>query len=196
HAYHDPAERAQAIGIWAAATGVAVAAGPVVGGILTHAWTWRSVFLVNLPVGVLGIVLTLRHVPPVPPQQDGDFDLTAQALGVAGLLGLALVSARASLVSVVGPMLAVGMGASLAMPAMTHAAIDHTPKERAGIGSAVLNASRQVGGVVGIALLGALISSHERQGATAHFVAGLHEGLALAGVLFLVGSVLSLVFVD
>ena len=39
HAYHDPAERAQAIGIWAAATGVAVAAGPVVGGILTHAWT-------------------------------------------------------------------------------------------------------------------------------------------------------------
>ena len=118
------------------------------------------------------------------------------AIGGAGLLGLALVSARASLVSVVGPMLAVGMGASLAMPAMTHAAIDHTPKERAGIGSAVLNASRQVGGVVGIALLGALISSHERQGATAHFVAGLHEGLALAGVLFLVGSVLSLVFVD
>ena len=322
HAYHDPAERAQAIGIWAAATGVAVAAGPVVGGILTHAWTWRSVFLVNLPVGVLGIVLTLRHVPPVPPHQDGDLDLTAQALGIAalggltfgliqggvwgwasapvilslliaalaavlfylgerraahpmlppalfrdatfsaanavgailsfgfygelflmslffqqvqhrsplaaglallpqtavislmnfvsgqvtarrgarlpmalglaiggaGLLGLALVSARASLVSVVGPMLAVGMGASLAMPAMTHAAIDHTPKERAGIGSAVLNASRQVGGVVGIALLGALIGGR--------FMVGMHWGMLLAGALFLAGSGVSLAFVE
>src|SRR2546430_2797260 len=88
HAYHDPAERAQAIGIWAAATGVAVAAGPVVGGILTHAWSWRSVFLVNLPVGVLGIVLTLRHVPPAPPHADGGLDLTAQALGITALGGL------------------------------------------------------------------------------------------------------------
>src|SRR5437762_3146095 len=330
HHYHDARERAQAIGIWAAATGVAVAAGPVVGGILTHAWSWRSVFLVNLPVGVLGIVLTLRHVPPVPRLADGRLDLGAQALGItaiggltfgliqggvwgwgspwvvgalavagiagvlfyvgerrarqpmlppalfrdhtfaaatavgailsfgfygelflmslffqqvqhrsplatglallpqtavislmnfvsgqitarrgarlpmalglgiggAGLLGLAFVGARASLVSAVGPMLALGVGGSLAMPAMTHAAIDHTPKERAGIGSAVLNASRQVGGVVGIALLGALISSHARRGATAHFMVGLHEGLALAGLLFLVGSGLSLAFVE
>src|SRR5919108_961643 len=70
------------------ATGAAVAAGPVVGGILTHAWTWRSVFLVNLPVGVLGIWLTLRHVPPVPRHQDGDLDLTAQALGIIALGGL------------------------------------------------------------------------------------------------------------
>ena len=331
HHYHDPAERAQAIGIWAAATGVAVAAGPVVGGILTHAWSWRSVFLVNLPVGVLGGWLTLRHVPPVPPHHAGPLDLKAQALGITalggltfgliqggvwgwgaapvvvalaiaaaagvffylgerrathpmlppalfrdptfsaanavgailsfgfygelflmslffqqvqhrsplaaglallpqtavislmnfvsgqvtarrgarlpmalglatggvGLLGLALVGARASLVSVVGPMLAVGVGASLAMPAMTHAAIDHTPKERAGIGSAVLNASRQVGGVVGIALLGALISPHAPRGiATAHFMTGLHGGLALAGLLFLAGSGLSLAFVE
>ena len=110
------------------------------------------------------------------------------AIGGAGLLGLALVSARASLVSVVGPMLAVGMGASLAMPAMTHAAIDHTPKERAGIGSAVLNASRQVGGVVGIALLGALIGGR--------FMVGMHWGMLLAGALFLAGSGVSLAFVE
>src|SRR6266581_2863827 len=85
HAYHDPAERAEAIGVWAAATGVAVAAGPVVGGILTHAFTWRSVFLVNIPVGVAGIVLTLRHVPPVPRHAEGHLDLRAQALGIAAL---------------------------------------------------------------------------------------------------------------
>src|SRR5438067_3503680 len=88
HAYHDPAERAQAIGIWAAATGVAVAAGPVVGGILTHTWSWRSVFLVNLPVGLLGIWLTLRHVPAAPRHEDGELDLIAQALGIMALGGL------------------------------------------------------------------------------------------------------------
>src|SRR2546430_4451533 len=88
------------------------------------------------------------------------------APGGAAWGGLALVGARASLLSVVGPMLAVGVGASLAMPAMTHAAIDHTPKERAGIGSAVLNASRQVGGGGGGALPGALISSHAPRGIT------------------------------
>src|SRR2546430_13667416 len=76
------------------------------------------------------------------------------APGGAAWGGLALVGARASLVSVVGPMLAVGVGASLATPAMTHAAIDHTPKERAGIGSAVLNARPQGGRVGGSALLG------------------------------------------
>src|SRR5256886_16584373 len=67
---------------------------------------------------------------------------------------------------------------------MTHAAIDHTPKERAGIGSAVLNASRQVGGVVGIALLGALIGGR--------FVVGMHRGMVLAGALLLLGSGLRL----
>src|SRR6266576_2997601 len=66
-------------------TGVA---GPVVGGILTHAWSWLSVFLVNLPVGVLGIVLTLRPVPPVPRLADGRLDLGAQALGITALGGL------------------------------------------------------------------------------------------------------------
>jgi len=109
-------------------------------------------------------------------------------IGGAGLLGLAFVGARASLVSAVGPMLALGVGGSLAMPAMTHAAIDHTPKERAGIGSAVLNASRQVGGVIGIALLGALIGGH--------FIVGMHRGMLVAGVLFLMGSGLSWRFVE
>ena len=78
----------------------------------------------------------------------------------------------------------------LAMPAMTHAAIDHTPKERAGIGSAVLNASRQVGGVIGIALLGSLI------GGRGHFMPGLRWGMLIAGALFLMGSGLSWRFVD
>jgi DHA2 family methylenomycin A resistance protein-like MFS transporter len=107
------------------------------------------------------------------------------AIGGVGLGGLALITARASLAATLGPMVAVGFGAALAMPAMTAAVIEHTPKDRAGIGSAVLNASRQVGGVVGIALLGALI------GGRGHFVAGLRQGMLVCGALFLVGSALS-----
>jgi MFS transporter, DHA2 family, methylenomycin A resistance protein len=105
------------------------------------------------------------------------------AIGGLGLGGLALITARASLAATVGPMVAVGFGAALAMPAMTAAVIEHTPKDRAGIGSAVLNASRQVGGVVGIALLGALIGGH--------FIFGLHRGMVIAGALFFIGSGLS-----
>ena len=78
HHYHDARERAEAIGIWAAATGVAVAAGPVVGGLLTHALSWRAVFLVNIPVGIVGIFLTLRYVPAVPRVAHGDLDLMAR----------------------------------------------------------------------------------------------------------------------
>jgi len=120
------------------------------------------------------------------------------ALAGVGLLLLARVGPRARLAAIVAPLLAVGLGSALTMPAMTAAVIEHTPRERAGIGSAVLNASRQVGGVVGIALLGALIGTHGARGPAAveHFVSGFHKGLALAGLAFLAGSVLSFVAID
>jgi DHA2 family methylenomycin A resistance protein-like MFS transporter len=316
--YHDPRERAYAIGIWAAATGLAVAAGPVVGGVLTHAFGWRSVFLVNLPIGIGGIYLTLRHVPPIPRAAARDADLATQILAVTslaaltfaliqggpwgwtspavlgagalaivsgalwlrsereaehpllpldlfrnptysaanavgfalsfgfygqlflmslffqniqhfgalkaglailpqtlvmsgvnfasgritarygarpplvwglsiggiGLLGLGQLTATSSLGVAVLPMLAVGVGSALTMPAMTATAIEHTPRERAGVGAAVLNAARQVGGVVGIALLGAFVAG-------AHFMGGFPWGMRLAGALFLGGAALS-----
>lgn len=61
---HDPGLRARAIGIWTAAGGVAIAAGPMVGGFLLTALGWRSIFLVNIPICALGLGLTLRCVPP------------------------------------------------------------------------------------------------------------------------------------
>ena len=315
--YHDQRERAYAIGIWAAATGLAVAAGPVVGGVLTHWFTWRSVFLVNLPIGIGGVYLTLKHVPPVP-RTPVDADIGTQMLAVTalaavtfaliqggvwgwtspsvlgagalalgtgalwlsaerraehpplpldlfrnptygaanavgfalsfgfygqlflmslffqniqhfsalraglailpqtlvmsgvnfasgrltarygarpplvwgltiggiGLLGLGQLTATSALAVAVLPMLAVGVGSALTMPAMTATAIEHTPKERAGIGAAVLNAARQVGGVFGIALLGAFVAG-------THFMAGFPWGMRLAGALFLGGALLS-----
>ena len=56
----DPGGRATAIGVWAGCGGVAMAAGPLVGGVLIEALGWRSIFLANLPLGLLAIGLTSR----------------------------------------------------------------------------------------------------------------------------------------
>ncbi len=55
-------DRAVAFGILGAVTGGAVAIGPLLGGILTQGLGWRSIFLVNVPVGVIAVVVTLRNV--------------------------------------------------------------------------------------------------------------------------------------
>jgi EmrB/QacA subfamily drug resistance transporter len=70
----EPRERARAIGIWASAVGIGVAIGPVLGGaLLAHFW-WGSVFLINVPVTVIGAVAVLALVPesrnPVPGKVD------------------------------------------------------------------------------------------------------------------------------
>ncbi|HEX2064632.1 MAG TPA: MFS transporter, partial [Acidimicrobiales bacterium] len=56
-------ERGAAIGIWAAFSGVAVAIGPIVGGYLVEHVSWESIFFVNVPAGVAGLVLTALVVP-------------------------------------------------------------------------------------------------------------------------------------
>src|SRR5215471_8238243 len=55
----EPHERARAIGIWASAVGIGVAIGPVLGGLLLAHFWWGSVFLINVPVTVLGAVAVL-----------------------------------------------------------------------------------------------------------------------------------------
>ncbi|KJY23203.1 MULTISPECIES: MFS transporter [Streptomyces] len=61
--FTDPAERARAIGVWGAVGGVSMAAGPLIGGVLVDSVGWRSIFLINLPIGLAALVLTLRHIP-------------------------------------------------------------------------------------------------------------------------------------
>jgi EmrB/QacA subfamily drug resistance transporter len=61
--FTDPRERAQAIGIWGGVVGISMALGPVVGGALVAAAGWRSIFWINVPIGILAIVLVARLVP-------------------------------------------------------------------------------------------------------------------------------------
>ena len=65
-------ERGTALGIWGATTGFAVAVGPLVGGALTDGFGWEWIFLVNVPIGVLTLVLTLMRV------RDSERDPTAR----------------------------------------------------------------------------------------------------------------------
>ncbi|MEW2078331.1 MFS transporter [Streptomyces sp. NPDC012403] len=61
--FTDPRERARAIGVWGAVVGISMAAGPLVGGLLVESVGWRSIFWVNLPVGLAALLLTWRFVP-------------------------------------------------------------------------------------------------------------------------------------
>src|SRR5580693_3039376 len=84
---HDSRLRARAIGIWTAAGGVSIAAGPVVGGLLLTGLGWRSIFLVNIPICALGIALTLRCVPPTQRNKEKrrSFDFAGQVLAIVAL---------------------------------------------------------------------------------------------------------------
>ncbi|MFF1447371.1 MFS transporter [Streptomyces sp. NPDC058274] len=61
--FTEPRERARAIGVWGGVVGISMAAGPLVGGLLVDSVGWRSIFWINLPVGLAALLLTLRYVP-------------------------------------------------------------------------------------------------------------------------------------
>lgn len=61
--FTEPAARARAIGVWGAVAGLSMAAGPLIGGLMVDSVGWRSIFWLNLPIGLAALVLTLRHIP-------------------------------------------------------------------------------------------------------------------------------------
>lgn len=85
-----PDDRSAAIGAWAGFGGIAAAIGPMVGGLLLDVAGWRVLFLVNLPVCLAAIVLTLRHVPESRDLDAGveRLDWTGTVTGAVGLAGL------------------------------------------------------------------------------------------------------------
>ncbi|MFB1046856.1 MFS transporter [Streptomyces chrestomyceticus] len=81
-----PRQRARAIGVWGSVFGLAMAAGPLLGGLLVDTVGWRAVFLINIPVGAIALWAALRHIPesraPAPRRPDPIGQLL-----VTGLLG-------------------------------------------------------------------------------------------------------------
>src|SRR3954453_22286178 len=81
-------ERGRAIGVWAGAAGIAVAGGPLAGGaVLEHYW-WGSVFLVGVPVAILGIAAVLWFVPESKDPSPGRLDVPGVLLSIVALAGL------------------------------------------------------------------------------------------------------------
>lgn len=84
-------ERARALGIWGAVVGIAMALGPIVGGLLIEIVSWRSVFWINLPICAAAVVLTAIFVPETKSATMRDIDPVGQLLAVASLFGLVFV---------------------------------------------------------------------------------------------------------
>ncbi len=84
----DPRERGRAIGIWAGAVGLGVAIGPVVGGLLLERFWWGSVFLINVPILVAGLIAVTLIVPESRNPQPARIDLVGVGLSIVGLIAL------------------------------------------------------------------------------------------------------------
>jgi EmrB/QacA subfamily drug resistance transporter len=326
-----PRQRGTAIGIWVGVSAMALAIGPLIGGILTEQINWSWIFFINVPVGIAGIVVSrlfidetrdeskeqrldlpglissavglfgltyaliegnnfgwgsgrilasfavavlglatfvlLEHRQRVPmldlslfknstfaganvtmllvalamfgvfffnslylgqvlgysPIQTGATFLPltvlivfvaplagrfSDTIGPRWLMGAGLVLLSASLLSfstlgvdssfwdIVPGLILGGFGMSLAMTPTTAAAMGSVPVDKAGIGSAVLNSMRQVGGSLGIALMGAIVASSVSVLPTSpeypdQFVEGYHNALHVAAAIAIVGAVVA-----
>jgi DHA2 family methylenomycin A resistance protein-like MFS transporter len=114
--------------------------------------------------------LTARVGPRVPM-------LIGLTTGGLGLVGLVVAGPETPYPVLIAPLAAAGFGIAVTMPAATAAIIEAAPAHHAGIAAGVLNASRQAGGTLGVAVLGTLIAG-------ASFIGGLQAAMAVAGGAF------------
>jgi len=118
-------DRGVAFGVWGAITGVSTALGPVLGGVITTNWSWRGIFLVNVPIGVLAVALTAWRVDesksprPTPPDWIGFVLLTT------GLVSLVygLIRAGENSFSDTGVILCLAVGAGEQRPIVKNGAL-------------------------------------------------------------------------
>ncbi|AME28506.1 MULTISPECIES: MFS transporter [Burkholderiaceae] len=316
--FSDPVKRSKGIAIWASAGALGVAVGPILGGLLVETLGWRSIFLVNLPVGALALWMTYRHVARGERDPSRSLDIRGQLCAIAalscvtytlisvrqiknsstetwalsigcvilsaafiliesrqnnpmlplrlmrlrtvgpvalvgmlhnlsiyglifvlslffqrlhglpplrtgvlfipltlalaigtrvgarilrtnevflpiiwghfmagiGALLLAIIGQRATPGIMVFPLFAIGLGAGITTPAMSLSILDSVERHHGGLASGILNSARQVGGVVGVAVLGALLGSP----ATAK---GARKAELLAGIVLLLASIVA-----
>ncbi len=81
----EPEERGKAIGVWAGAAGMAIALGPITGGALLKYFWWGSVFLINVPIVIIGVVLIFALVPDSKDPRPHRLDPTGIVLSMVGL---------------------------------------------------------------------------------------------------------------
>jgi EmrB/QacA subfamily drug resistance transporter len=115
--FTDSRERARAIGVWGAVVGISMAAGPLVGGLLVESVGWRSIFWINLPVGLAALLLTLRFVPESRAEHARRPDPVGQVLVIAlfGALTYSIIEAPDSGTEAILPYAGVALAALVAL---------------------------------------------------------------------------------
>ncbi|KAA0103446.1 MFS transporter [Mycolicibacterium sp. P1-5] len=95
-AFPDAAGRARATAAWAMAAASSTALGPIVGGVLTQSAGWRSIFWLNIPVGIVALAMTYRYLPESADPRQSRLDIGSQLLTATGMAALtsALVQGR------------------------------------------------------------------------------------------------------
>lgn len=90
HAYEDEQVGNRMLAAWSAIVAVAGAAGPLLGGVLIHQFGWRGIFLINLPLGLVGLWLARRRIQPAP-RRPRALNPQSHVLGVTALAALCFV---------------------------------------------------------------------------------------------------------
>jgi MFS transporter, DHA2 family, methylenomycin A resistance protein len=117
HAYPDPTDRGRAVGIWLAGASAALTAGPPLGGALIALAGWRSIFLVNLPIGLAGLWLAWRYATDTPRAvHELDWPGQAAAIGALGAWAAALI--EGGRFGWVNPWVLAAFGAALTLSAL------------------------------------------------------------------------------
>ncbi|WP_214410244.1 MFS transporter [Sphaerisporangium fuscum] len=112
-AFPDARERTKVLGVWSAIVSSSLALGPTVGGVMVGAFGWPSIFLINLPVGIAGMLLTHRHIA----RSEGD----ARPLAAPGHAAVIILLAGISFALIEGPQL--GWAAAPVIGAISAAAL-------------------------------------------------------------------------
>ena len=83
-----PERRGAAFGVWGGVAGLAAVAGPTLGGFLTTTFSWRAIFYVNLPIGIVALTLAVLVMPELTSHRRHQLDIGGVALATAGLFAL------------------------------------------------------------------------------------------------------------
>jgi EmrB/QacA subfamily drug resistance transporter len=184
----EPDDRAKAIGAWSGLGGVATAVGPFLGGYLIAAVSWRLIFLINLPLIVAVVLVSLRHVPESrDPAAGGRIDVLGALLATVGLGGICYGLIEWSSLGLTSPLvlgaLALGLGC-LAAFVMVESRVPHPLLPLALFRSRQFTAANLVTLVVYGALGGGLFLLPIELQQVAHYTP-LEAGTALLPITFI-----------
>jgi DHA2 family methylenomycin A resistance protein-like MFS transporter len=189
HGYPDAAERRHALAFWGAASGIGLASGPVLGGLLTAAIGWRAIFLVNVPIALAAGALLASNVAETR-RHPHALDRSGQLLGVAALTLLVawcIVAGQRGWGSVAAVALLVAGTIAAATFVAVERAVEHPMVDPELFTHRAFAAAIGIGVVFNFGLYGAIfcLATGLREG---HGLSALDDGLALLPLTLVTGS--------